>query len=61
MITNGYNYYLTRDKVRRKILPYQRNDYAGLACYALNMANGCKIRKHGTLRRHYKTCRLKDG
>lgn len=32
------NHRLTRDKVKRYIVPFQRFNYVGLGCYALNFA-----------------------
>lgn len=37
-ITEASEYHLTRDKVRRDIVPSQRENYVDLRYYALNMA-----------------------
>lgn len=42
MITYTSKYYLTLAKVIRDIVSYQRNIYAGLECYALNVAKVLK-------------------
>lgn len=39
-ITKVFDYHLTHDKVKRDIVPSQRDGYADLACYALNVAEG---------------------
>lgn len=36
-ITKVSDYHLTHDKVKREIVPSQRNNYAVLGYYALNM------------------------
>lgn len=37
MITEASDYYLTRDKVSRETVSFQRDDYAILKCYDLNI------------------------
>lgn len=41
-IIDTSDYPLTRDKVIRYIVPSQRDDYAFLVCYALNVSEGLK-------------------
>lgn len=37
MITYVYDYHLTRGKLRREMVPSQRDDYVHLGCYVLNV------------------------
>lgn len=39
-IIEATHYNSTRDKIKRKIVPSQRDDYADLGCYDLNVAEG---------------------
>lgn len=54
------NYHLTYDKVRREIVPSQRDDYACLEFYTLNVARGLKNSNKGSSWRHSKASRVKD-
>lgn len=44
IVTEASDYHLTRDKVMRKIVASQRDNYARLGCYTFNVAY-CKIQK----------------
>lgn len=41
---------LTHDKVRKKIVPSQKNNYVGLGCYALNVVEGLQNSKTETFK-----------
>lgn len=40
MITNASHYRLNRDKVKRKIVTSERDNYDSLECHALNVDEG---------------------
>lgn len=59
-ITNTYDHHLTHDKVRREIVPSQRNNYASFKYYALNVDKGLKTHKQEPSGRHSKVGEVKD-
>lgn len=46
---------LTHDKVRKKIVPSQKNNYVGLGCYALNVVEGLQNSKTETFKQAFES------
>lgn len=55
MIKKTFDYYLTHEKVIRQIVPSQKDNYACLGCYALNVVEELQSSKTEIIRDEFES------